>query len=81
MPHPRTWTLYDKLWLAIFAAILGVEAAAVLDDTPGGSLSEAFWYLVGVKKHQQPNKHVWLFRVAFLALAIWGVPHLLTGKV
>lgn len=67
--------LYDWLpWLGWIVWFIAFETKAVLDDRPGGTLSEAIWRILGLK--DQPSGWVQARRIGGIAFVAVLIVHL-----
>lgn len=69
---------YTWVWVALGAAALVVELAALFSPRAGGTLSENVWYLLKVND-PRPSSAVWVGRGVVAVFLVWLVPHFLFG--
>ena len=69
---------YTWIWVALGAAALVTELAALFSRRPGGTLSEHMWKLLRVDD-PRPSGAVWVGRGAVAVFLLWLVPHFLLG--
>lgn len=70
--------VFTWIWVALGAAALIVELAALFSKPEGGTLSEQMWKLLKVDD-PRPSSAVWVGRGAVALFLLWLFPHFLLG--